>query len=139
VYVLSASRAKVGVDLQPRYLLPLIVLFAFVLITEPRGRVLRFSRVQNIAILAALAIANLVALQVNIRRYVTGVSQQGLNLDAHVDWWWPAMPVGPTAVWVIGAVAYTSLLVIVWPHLRRQEAPGQGKPAVEARQVDQLS
>jgi Predicted membrane protein (DUF2142) len=139
VYVLSASRAKVGADLQARYLLPLIVLFAFVLITEPVGRVLRFTRGQTIAILAALSIANFVSLQVNIRRYVTGAAQQGLNLDAHADWWWPGVPVGPTAVWVIGAVAYVGLLVFLWPHLRRQEAPGQVEPAaLEAQQADQL-
>lgn len=138
VYVLSASHDKVGADLQARYLLPLIVLFAFVLITEPVGRVLRFTRGQTIAILAALSIANFISLQVNIRRYVTGAAQQGLNLDANADWWWPGVPVGPTAVWLIGAVAYAGLLVLVWPHVRRREAPGQGEPAVEARQADQL-
>lgn len=120
VYVLTAGGDKVGASLQPRYLLPLIVLFAFVLLVEPAGRVLRFSRVQTFAILGALALANLVALQVNIRRYVTGAAQQGLNLDAHAQWWWSGVPFGPTALWAIGVLAFSGLLVVLWPQLRRQ-------------------
>jgi len=27
--------------------------------------------------------------------------------------------VGPTAVWVVGALAYAALLVVLWPQLRR--------------------
>jgi len=76
--------------------------------------------VQTFAILAALALANLVALQVNIRRYVTGADQQGLNLDAGAEWWWSGFPVGPTAMWVIGAIAYVGLLAVLWPQLRRK-------------------
>ncbi len=119
VYVLTAGGDKVGANLQPRYLLPVIVLFGFLLVTEPAGRILRFSRVQTAVILGALFVANLVSLQVNIRRYVTGASQQGMNLDAGAEWWWPGLPVGPMAVWIIGALAYGGLLVTLWPHLRR--------------------
>ena len=118
VYVLTAGGDPVGVSLQPRYLLPLIVLFAFVLLTEPTGRVLRFPRVQTFAILGALALANLVSLQVNIRRYITGSDQQGFNLDAGAEWWWTGFPVGPTAVWVIGVAAYIGLLAVMWTQLR---------------------
>lgn len=120
VYVLTAGGDVIPQNLQPRYLLPLIVLFSFVLVTEPRGRVLRFTRVQTFAILGALAIANLVALQVNIRRYVTGVDDQGVNLDAGAEWWWSGLAVGPTAVWVVGAIAYAGLLAMLWPSLRDQ-------------------
>jgi hypothetical protein len=121
VYVLTAGGNVVGENLQPRYLLPLIVLFAFVLVTEPLGRVLSFTRIQTFVILAALAGANLVALQVNIRRYVTGVDQQGPNLDAGAEWWWASLPVGPTAVWMLGALAYAGLLAMLWPHVRKTE------------------
>lgn len=122
VYVLTAGGDKVGANLQPRYLLPLIVLFAFLLLTETAGGRLRFTRVQTFAVLGALAVANLVAMQVNIRRYVTGADQQGLNLDAGAEWWWTGFPVGPTAVWVIGALAYAGVLVLLWPQLRRADA-----------------
>lgn len=119
VYVLTAGGDKVGANLQPRYLLPLIVLFIFLLLIVPAGGRLRFTRVQTFAILGALVLANLVSLQVNIRRYVTGADQQGLNLDAGAEWWWTGFPVGPTAVWVIGALAYAGLLAVLWPQLRR--------------------
>jgi hypothetical protein len=124
VYVLTAGGDKVGVSLQPRYLLPLIVLFAFLLVTEPAAKSLRFTRVQTFVILAALAVANLVSLQVNIRRYVTGSAQQGLNLDAGVEWWWPNLPVGPMAVWLIGGLAYAGVLALLWPELRKRTELG---------------
>lgn len=120
VYVLTAGGDKVGANLQPRYLLPLIVLFIFLLLIVPAGGRLRFTRVQTFAILGALVLANLVSLQVNIRRYVTGADQQGFNLDAGAEWWWTGFPVGPMAVWVIGALAYAGLLAVLWPQLRRQ-------------------
>ena len=119
VHVLTAGEDKVGANLQPRYLLPLIVLFALVLLTDTAITGFRFTRVQTFTILAALAVANLVALQVNIRRYVTGADQQGFNLDDGAEWWWPGLPLGPTGVWVIGALAYAGLLVVLWPQLRR--------------------
>ena len=46
--------------------------------------------------------------------------QQGISLDAGAEWWWPNFPIGPTAVWVIGALAYAALLVVLWPQLRRK-------------------
>lgn len=122
VYVLTTGGDQVGANLQPRYLLPLIVLFAFLLVTDPsRGPGLTFTRVQTFVILAALGVANFVALQVNIRRYVTGADQQGANLDDGAEWWWTGFPVGPTAVWVIGALSYAGLLAVLWQQLRRPQ------------------
>jgi hypothetical protein len=122
VWVLTRGGDIVGENLQPRYLLPLIVLFAFILLTMPSGRSLEFGRVQTVVIFVALGVANFISLQVNIRRYVTGVDEQGLNLDAGAEWWWTGFPIGPSAVWVIGALAYAALLVLLWPQLRRQIA-----------------
>ncbi len=121
VYVLTAGGNTVGNQVQPRYLLPLIVLFALLLVTAPPGsRTVRFTRFQTFTILGALSLANLVALQVNIRRYVTGADQQGLNLDSGVEWWWAGLPVGPTAVWLIGAASFAALLAVLGPELRRK-------------------
>ncbi|MGV8970453.1 MAG: DUF2142 domain-containing protein [Microbacteriaceae bacterium] len=118
VYVLTVGGDKVGANLQPRYLLPLIVLFAFLLMTDPARGAYRFTRVQTFTIFGALAVANLVSLQLNIRRYTTGADQQGFNLDAGAEWWWAGFPVGPTAVWAIGALAFAALLAVLWPQLR---------------------
>lgn len=119
VYVLTVGGMRVGDALQPRYLLPLILLLSLLLVTMPPGGHLRFTRIQTFTVLGALALANLVSLQVNIRRYITGADQQGLNLDAGTEWWWTGLPVGPTAVWVIGVLAFAGLLAVVWPQLRR--------------------
>ena len=127
VHVLTTGGDRVGMNLQPRYLLPLIVLLALVLLSEPGMRRLRFTRIQTFAVLAALAVANLVSLQINIRRYVTGADQQGFNLDAGAEWWWIGLPIGPTAVWVIGVVAYAGLLAVLWAPLRDRDAAAQAE------------
>jgi len=123
VYVLTVGGNAVGENLQPRYVLPLIALLAFILVTDPGREPIHFSRVQTGVVLGALAAANFVALQVNIRRYVTGADQQGLNLDARAEWWWTGFPVGPTAMWIVGALAYAALLVLLWPQLRQATRP----------------
>jgi hypothetical protein len=128
VYVLTVGGMKVGDALQPRYLLPLILLLCLLLTTMPRGAVLRFTRLQTFLIVAALAGANLVALQVNIRRYVTGDDRQGLDLDAGAEWWWQGFPVGPVWVWVVGSLAFAGLLAVLWPRLRTPE-PGLLSPS----------
>jgi uncharacterized membrane protein YkvI len=121
VYLLTAGGDTVGSQFQPRYLLPLVVLFALVLVTAAPGKpTVRFTRVQTTVILAALAIANVVALQVNIRRYVTGSDQQGFDLGAGAEWWWDGLAVGPTAVWLIGSLSFAGLLAVLWPELRRK-------------------
>lgn len=124
IYVLTAGGDRIGDSLQPRYLLPLIVLFGLLLVTERAGvDTLRFGRIQTFAILGALATANLVALQVNIRRYVTGTDQQGFDLDGSAEWWWTGVPFGPIALWMIGSLAYAALLAVLWPQLRRATVP----------------
>ncbi|HZL81327.1 MAG TPA: DUF2142 domain-containing protein [Demequina sp.] len=127
VYLLTAGGDVVGSQFQPRYLLPLIVLLSLVLVTAPSGsRTVRFTGVQTFAILGALAIANLVALQVNIRRYVTGSDQQGFNLGAGAEWWWHDLPVGPMAVWLLGSLSFAGLLAVLWPELRRKVVAPSG-------------
>src|SRR5690606_24101741 len=106
----------VGEQLQPRYLFPLIVLLAGLLVLVPAGRALAFGRIQAYLIAAALTGANLIALHMNIRRYVTGIDGASPNLDAGAEWWW-VLPVGPTAVWIIGALAYGALMFLLVPRL----------------------
>lgn len=119
VYLLAGSGATIS-TFQPRYILPLLVLFAMVLVTVPPGmRGVRFGRVQMLMVMGALVLAHMVALQVNIRRYVTGEGEQGFNLDAGAQWWWSDLPVGPTALWAIGTLAFAAFMASVWSELRR--------------------
>lgn len=123
VWVLTRSGNTVGENLQPRYLLPVIVLFAFIALTMPSASRVALTRAQTILVLGALALANLVALQVDIRRYVTGIDKQGLNLDAGAQWWWSGFPVGPEWVWIVGSLAFAGLLAVLWPQLRGPRPP----------------
>ena len=52
------------------------------------------------------------ALHLNIRRYVTGVDVTAVNLDVGAEWWWDG-PVGPSAVWLLGSLAYTLLVALL--------------------------
>lgn len=116
LYVLQAGNDMVGDQVQPRYLFPLIVLLGALAVLTPAGRELRFGRIQALLVAAALAGVNLIALHMNIRRYVTGVDGAGPNLDAGAEWWW-VLPVGPTAVWLLGSAAFAALVFLLVPRL----------------------
>lgn len=116
VYVLQQGGDVVGEQVQPRYLLPLIVLLAAVLMLTPDGRPLRLSRVQSLLIAATLTGAHVIALHFNLRRYVTGIDGASPDLDGGAEWWW-TLPLGPTAVWLVGAAAYGALMFVLIPRL----------------------
>jgi hypothetical protein len=116
LYVLQAGGDLVGDQVQPRYLLPLIALLGALVALVPAGRELRLGRIQAYVIAAALAGVNLIALHMNIRRYVTGIDGAGPNLDAGAEWWW-VLPAGPTAVWIIGSLAYAAFVLLLVPRL----------------------
>jgi hypothetical protein len=117
LYVLQAGGDIVGEQVQPRYLFPLIALLAAVILVVPAAKPIAFGRIQAYLLAAALSGVYLIALHMNIRRYVTGVDDAGLNLDSGAEWWWAGFPVGPTAVWIIGAVAYGALVFVLVPRL----------------------
>ena len=130
VYVLTRGGDAVGSNVQPRYLLPLIVLFGGVLLLSPQGKEFRLSRVQTWAVVAALVVANFVSLEANIRRYVTGIDQQGLNLDAGREWWWNTS-LTPDAVWLLGSLVYAAAVVLVVREIspRRATSPSASASA----------
>lgn len=131
--ILQTGDFVVGEQVQPRYLHPLIALLVVVLTLMPRDRPLVLTRVQRLLVIVALSAAHFVALHINIRRYVTGIDQQGVNLDAGAEWWWEG-PIGPTAVWILGSLAYTLLVSILISSIARS-APGS---AVPLRQTPEL-
>lgn len=119
VYVLQQGGDSVGANLQPRYLLPLIVLLGGLLVLQRPGASLAFSLPQRFAIIAALGGAHFVALHLNMRRYITGIDGSSINLDAGAEWWWEG-PVGPNAVWLLGSLAY---VLLVWILVRTLGGP----------------
>ena len=110
--VLVAAGDPVGTNLQPRYLIPLVVLFAGMLLWMPPGRRFAVGRAQRILVIGALAVAHAVALHLQLTRYVSGFDDLGANLDGGIEWWWNSAP-SPMTLWVLGSLVFTALLVLL--------------------------
>ena len=111
-YILVQSQLSVGEGVQPRYMLPLIVLLAGIALLRPEGSPFALNRSQRFAVIAGLTAMNSVAMHVNLRRYVTGIDHGGWNLDAGAEWWWN-IPIGPTALWIIGSLAFAGVIILI--------------------------
>lgn len=104
--VLQAGGMRVGSDVQPRYLLPLLpLLIGIGLIGKKRDTSAMFSRAQLGVMAIGLSVANCIALHQNIRRYTTGLDYSAMNLNKKVEWWW-SFGSSPMVVWVVGSVAF---------------------------------
>lgn len=108
VVMLGLSGVFVGTGFQPRYLLPLLVILTGVSMLSRRVVASPFTAFQSWLAIAGLAIAQSLALRTQIRRYVTGLDEGGINLDRNREWWWD-LPIGATATWLIGSVAFAAL------------------------------
>ncbi|MDD7930468.1 DUF2142 domain-containing protein [Microbacterium thalli] len=121
LYILMHDGVVVGNGVQPRYVFPLIIMFAGIAVFGHREPSLGLNRLQLTVVAISLAVANSVALHVNLRRYVTGLDVVGINLDRDVEWWWNA-PISPLGLWVLGSVAFAALLGLLlslaWPRRR---------------------
>ena len=114
VYVLQQGGSAVGENVQPRYLLPLIVLFAGLLVLAMhREPEITFGRIQLAFVGGALAISQSFALHFNLRRYVTGTDVRTPDLNAGAEWWWNGLPLSPMALWVLGSAAFAVLLFVL--------------------------
>ena len=114
VFVLTRGGDIVGEQVQPRYLLPLIVLFAGLLVLQAGRRPVQFTRGQVILVVATLSIVQAVALHTTMRRYITGQDHGGLNLNSGIKWWWD-IPVSPMAVLIVGSLCYAGLVwILAW-------------------------
>lgn len=111
-YVLTQGGDKVGEQVQPRYILPLIVLMGGLLVVQAGRKRVALGRVQTVAIVVALSAANLVALHMNMRRYVTGNDVPGWNLNAGAEWFWSGAP-APMVVWAVGSTAFAGMVAIL--------------------------
>jgi hypothetical protein len=121
-YVLQQGGHLVGSQVQPRYLLPLVVMFGGMLAIAVDGKPIWVGRIQRVLVGAALILANFIALHMNIRRYVTGSDAPGWNLDVATEWWWDA-PFSPMFVWLVGSIAYAGLVVLLLSRLGSGNLP----------------
>jgi hypothetical protein len=127
--LLTQSHAFAGTYVQPRYILPLLVIVAGVAtLVGRRDTTVRPDRewttTRLLIAAVALAFANAVALHVNLRRYITGLDAPAFNPGRDAEWWWPsAAP--PGLVWALGVIAFAGVFVGVElaRRLERIEAP----------------
>jgi hypothetical protein len=126
LYVLVKDGMIVGAGVQPRYIYPLMIMFAGVALLAFNRLDLSLSRVQLGLVSILLAVANSFALHTNMRRYITGNDVIGADLDARIEWWW-SISVSPMAIWGIGSLSFAIAMVGVYLYSRRS-----------ARQPDEL-
>lgn len=122
MYVLQQGRSFVGEAVQPRYILPLIILLVGIAVLPVGQWVIRFSRLQLVIIVVALVVSQAFALHENMRRYITGIDVSGLNLDRSIEWWWP-ISISPMAVWISGSFAFAAVVVILVREITRPGLP----------------
>lgn len=111
-YILVKSHAVVGVLVQSRYLLPLLIILAGIMIYRQNGPSGRLTRLLAWSAVGLIALANALSLHRNLKRYVTGVDVTGVDLDSQIEWWWN-VPFSPMAVWIISSLAFAAFLVII--------------------------
>jgi hypothetical protein len=129
LYVLQAGADRVGQEVQPRYLLPLIVVFAGLLLLGRVGATIRLTPLQGGLVAAALAGAHFVALNITMRRFITGIDGASFTLGDGAEWWWQ-LPVGPDVVWILGSLAFAGFVVWAIPLISVGRPPTvpQGDP-----------
>jgi hypothetical protein len=122
VQFLWANNLSVGQIVQPRYLLPMIALLASISLHRKSSDLsTRFSRGQLWVIGFGLFIANTLALQTNLRRYITGLDVNQISLTFEMEWWWFERPntdtffwFSPNYLWVAGSISFGLLLFSIW-------------------------
>jgi len=117
--VLQESHIFAGNGVQPRYLLPLLLMLVGISLL-PRRTSAAWSRLQVVAAVAALGVAQSAALFFNLLRYVKGVPATQVGSLGGDGWWWDGdLPFSPWAVWTLGTVAFVVLCAVVlgqwWP------------------------
>ncbi len=132
LYVLYGKGLRVGEWVQPRYLLPLLILFMGLALYGFARDNLGLTRLQAGVIFAVLAVCNSLSLHNNMRRYITGLGDGGFNLNANIEWWW-SMPISPMVVWFLGSAAFAlalaGLFLIFYPKGERPQMPLEERAA----------
>lgn len=113
LYILTRGVSVVGENVQPRYLLPLVVVLGGLVLLTRSEHPLRPGPWHVIPAIVLLAGANAIALYTNLRRYITGFDVERLSLETGAEWWWAGFPVGPTALWLFGTAAFAGAVVVL--------------------------
>lgn len=109
--MLAQSNALVGQTVQPRYLLPLMVIAVGIASLRADGEV-AWSMSRYLLAGSALVVAVTIALHQNIRRYTAGASNEAIDPGAGAHWWWVGTP-SPLFVWLTGSVAFAGFVIAI--------------------------
>ena len=131
VILLQESRVQAGNAVQPRYILPMMLMLVGLSLLRRRGRVWRLNLFQVVVLAGGLALAQSLALYSNLVRYVNGGST-ALPTSMGGGWWWNGLPVSPLWLWIVGSVAFAAVAVVVLGHgVERGPRPsGRSRPAI---------
>ena len=139
MYLLMQSHVLVGEGVQPRYVLPILVIFTGLCLLGTHGVTVSLSRTAYWASVAALGLAHAVSLHIWIRRYVTGLDVSKILFGNNLEWWWDPAP-RPTIVWVAASVGFTFVVAMVLRQClevpdqpRRSALEGSGSDRSSAR------
>lgn len=100
-----------GTQVQPRYLLPLLIVF-FGLSAATSKAAEEWRGPRQWILSAVIVFVMCISLHVNLRRYITGVDDAALDPGRDAEWWWVGAP-SPLAVWAIGSLSLAGLLALL--------------------------
>lgn len=112
VFVLVQSRLQVGEGVQPRYVLPLVILAAVISIESFSDGSIVLTRSGWIILAILAGLSNSIALFINTQRYATGIDIFNVDLNSYVEWSWPGS-LSPMFLWLIGSVSFFTVAVLV--------------------------
>ncbi|MCY7402231.1 MAG: DUF2142 domain-containing protein [Nocardioides sp.] len=123
--LLIGSHVLVGEGVQPRYLLPMMVIFTGLALLGVRGSLPRLGPRWYWAAVGALGLAHTVALHIHIRRYVTGLDVSRILFGNDLEWWWGVGP-SATSVWLVSSIGFIVLSAAALRPLRADRDPRPG-------------
>jgi len=121
--LLARSQAVIGSEVQPRYILPLMIILLGVASADTSA-VHSWRGARVIFAGAALSCAATVALHVNVTRYTKGTDDVTLDPGERMEWWWHLAP-SPLSLVVAAGLAFAALFAILTWELYRE---GHGAP-----------
>lgn len=114
VYLLSKTADIIGINYQPRYLLPIFFAALFLLLRPQQDYVpepVIPGRAAAILV-TVFVLTQAIALLFLLRRYTVGTNGYLWNLT-HVSWWWTKGFPGPFVAWVAASLAYGVLVLML--------------------------
>jgi len=110
--ILSLGRNFIGEGVQPRYFLPLLMVFLGLALFVPLGqKMIELKFLQYLVLFFSLSISHSFALHFTMRRYITGTDVIGFNLNKKAEWWWTAAP-APLTSWAIASLGFAVALFV---------------------------